>query len=171
MSDTTSRLALPTIAPGQAQKELAHNEALARIDALLHACVEAVGVDDPPAAPAAGQAWIVGAAPTGDWAGQAGALAAWTEGGWRFVAPVPGMTAWSRADGLLARYDRGGGDPGGWTLGVVAAQRVEVGGVQVLGARRPAVPIPAGGVTIDAEARAGIAAIVAALIGHGLVDP
>ena len=37
MSDATARLALPFIAPGQAQKELFHNEALTRIDALLQA--------------------------------------------------------------------------------------------------------------------------------------
>ena len=37
---TTVRFALPLIAPGQAQKEAYHNEALAAIDAALHACVE-----------------------------------------------------------------------------------------------------------------------------------
>lgn len=35
MSDATARFAFPLIAPGQAQKELFHNEALARVDALL----------------------------------------------------------------------------------------------------------------------------------------
>ncbi|HLZ79899.1 MAG TPA: hypothetical protein VKQ09_11235 [Sphingomonas sp.] len=39
MSDATTRFALPLIAPGQAQKELFHNEALARVDALLQPSV------------------------------------------------------------------------------------------------------------------------------------
>jgi hypothetical protein len=37
---TTARFALPLIAPGQAQKEVYHNEALTAVDAALHACIE-----------------------------------------------------------------------------------------------------------------------------------
>src|SRR3546814_12942418 len=37
----------------------------------------------PPQTPAPGECWIVGDAPSGDWAGWAGALACWTHGGWR----------------------------------------------------------------------------------------
>ncbi|MGL4312420.1 MAG: DUF2793 domain-containing protein, partial [Sphingomonas sp.] len=35
MAETTSRLALPLLAAGQAQKEMFHNEALALIDLAL----------------------------------------------------------------------------------------------------------------------------------------
>ena len=81
MVETSARLALPLLVPGQAQKEMFHNEALATIDLALQASVAAVGTEAPPAAPSPGQCWIVGPRPTGDWAGQAGALAGWTAGG------------------------------------------------------------------------------------------
>ena len=164
MTTTTARHKLPLLMPGQAQKEMFHNESLAAIDALLHAAVEGVGMTAPPAAPGIGQSWIVGATPTGDWAGQAHALASWTDGGWRFQTPVPGLGVTVAATGTEARWD---GEA--WRVGDVRAERVLIGGVQVVGARRGAIPAPAGGATVDAEARAAVAAILFALRTHGLV--
>jgi len=70
MTDETSvRTGLPLLQPGQAQKEMVHNEALALIDLLLQPSVVTVGLNVPPATPAPGACWIVGAAPTGDWGG------------------------------------------------------------------------------------------------------
>ena len=164
MTDTTARLALPLIAPGQAQKELFHNEALALLDLAAQASVVAVGIDTPPASPLPGQTWIVGAAPTDAWAGRAGALAGWTAGGWRFLAATEGMSAWDQTTGQLARYTGGS-----WALGTIAASRVTVGGLQVVGARRPAIADATGGTVVDAEARTAIEAILAALRDHGLI--
>ena len=164
MSDATARFALPLIAPGQAQKELFHNEALARIDALLQAAVVAVSVDDPPVAPVAGQCWIVGDAPTGAWAGQPRSLAVWTEGGWRMIAPAAGMIAWSAADGVFARFDGVA-----WSRGDLVARRLLVGGVPVVGVQQPQISAPSGGATVDAEARSALAEILAALRAHGLI--
>lgn len=162
--DETARLGLPLLAAGQAQKEMTVNEALTRLDLLTQASVVAVGVDAPPAAPVAGQAWVVGPAPTGAWSGRAWALAGWTDGGWRFVAPAPGMAVWSEADGCTARWDGSA-----WTIGHVAGVGLWIGGARVVGARGPAIAAPAGGATIDAEARGTIAAILAALTTHGLI--
>jgi len=164
MTTTTARHKLPLLMPGQAQKEMFHNESLAAIDALLHAAVEGVGITTPPAVPGIGQSWIVGATPTGDWAGQAHALASWTDGGWRFQTPVPGLGVTLAATGTQARWD---GEA--WRVGDVRAERVLIGGVQVVGARRGAIPAPAGGATVDAEARAAVAAILSALRTHGLI--
>ena len=164
MAETTTRLALPLLVPGQAQKEMFHNEALAAIDLALHASVVAVGLDTPPPVPAPGQCWIVGTAPTGEWSGQAGALAGWTAGGWRFVAAVEGMAVWDGAAGQVAR--RAGG---AWQSGALAATSLAIGGIQVVGARRPDIAAPAGGGTVDGEARAAVTAILAALRGHGLI--
>jgi hypothetical protein len=166
MSDATARFALPFIASGQAQKEVFHNEALARIDALLQASVEAVSLDEPPASPVTGQCWIVGATPRGAWAGQALTLAAWSDGGWRFVAPRVGMTAWSIADDVPMRFDGTN-----WRLGEIAARRLMVGGTQVVGAQQPAVADPTGGTAPDAEGRTAISAVLAVLRHHGLIAP
>lgn len=166
MSDERSpRLALPLLQPGQAQKEIDHNEALALLDIAVQAVVRGVGLDTPPADPAPGECWIVGAAPIGVWAGHAGALAGWTAGGWRFVAPAPGMIAWSMADNLPARYESGA-----WRLGEIRAARVLVGGVQVIGARQPAIADPAGGASVDGEARDTLRTVLVALREHGLID-
>ncbi|HEY0269455.1 MAG TPA: DUF2793 domain-containing protein [Sphingomonas sp.] len=165
MSDTTPRLALPLLAPGQAQKEMFHNEALARIDAALHAVAQALGDDDPPAAPVSGQCWITGGAPTGAWAGQAGVLAAWTDGGWRFVAPMPGMIAWLAGAGVYARFDGAA-----WRIGELVADTLVIGGQQVVAARQPAIAAPAAGTTVDTESRAALTAILMALRTHGLIE-
>lgn len=167
MSDESSaRFALPYLQPGQAQKELYHNEALAMIDLVVQPAVLGVAVNTPPSAPVAGDCWIVGAAPTGAWAGNANRIAGWTEGGWRFIAPTPGMVAWSIPGGLEARYTGTG-----WSLGIERASAVMIGADQVIGARQPAIAAPIGGTTVDTQARATIAALLTALRTHGLIAP
>lgn len=164
-ADSTSRLALPLLDPGQAQKEMSHNEALARLDLLVQPVVVAVGTDDPPATPAPGQCWIVGDAPTGAWAGNAGALAGWTDGGWRFVAPSKGMAVAIGGTGVSARFAAGG-----WRVGELVGSAVLIAGQQVVGPRAAAIPLPSGGTTVDGEARAAIDALIAALVNHGLIS-
>jgi hypothetical protein len=165
MAESTPRFGLPFILPGQAQKELFHNEALTLLDAAMHCEVESSGGGEPPADPAEGACWIVGAAPGGAWAGHANAIAMWTASGWRFVVPPVGMTVRDRAADLVRRFDGSG-----WSDGAVQGSRFEVDGRQVVGNRQPAVPSPSGGTIIDAEARLAIAALTEALVQHGLID-
>lgn len=161
--DQTPRLALPVLQIGQADKERMHNEALALIDMVAAAAVEEVGIDVPPADPTVGQCWIVGAAPSGAWVGNAHAIAGWTEGGWRFVAATPGLTAWCVARQMSVTFhDR-------WEEGAVRAHKILIGGEQVVAARQPAVPMPSGGTTIDAEARTALSSLIAAIRAHGLI--
>ncbi len=54
MTDITDRLALVLIAPGQAQKEMTHNEALARLDIMVQAVVQSVAPASVPASPMLG---------------------------------------------------------------------------------------------------------------------
>ncbi|NNM76642.1 DUF2793 domain-containing protein [Sphingomonas sp. ID1715] len=156
---------LPFIAAGQAQKELTHNEAVALIDVALHASAEGLGLNTPPLAPGLGQCWIVGAAPTGEWTGQAQAIACWTESGWRFLAAREGMRVWLIDQQCWA--ERTGS---GWAAGDVRGIRVMIDDVQVVGARLGAVAPPSGGAVVDVEARATVTALIDRLQSHGLID-
>jgi hypothetical protein len=165
MSEATPRFGLPFILPGQAQKEQFHNEALSAADALIHPAAEAEPLAVPPAAPLAGQSWIVAAASTGAWSGKAGQLATWTAGGWRFAAPVQGMRVWIKSLALWVHWTGSF-----WSDGELRGSRLMVDGQQVVGKRQPAMPSPSGGTIIDVEARSAIAAVIVALKSHGLID-
>lgn len=89
----SSRLELPYLEPAQAQKHVTHNEALRDLDMLVQMTVEGFDQNTPPALPVAGQIFALGAAPTDDWAGQAGMLALREQVGWHFVPPRAGWMA------------------------------------------------------------------------------
>ncbi|MFG1454753.1 DUF2793 domain-containing protein, partial [Xanthobacter sp. V2C-8] len=61
--------------------------------------------DAPPAAPVTDDMYLLGAAPTGAWAGRADYVAQWSGTGWVYIAPKSGMRAYSRAADIL--YQRG----------------------------------------------------------------
>lgn len=146
MSNQTPRLGLPQLVTAQAQKELTHNEALALIDALLHAAIEGVITAPPPlTASDAGKCWLVGEAPTGAFSGKAHWLAYWSGGSWRFVEPRDGMQVWHIGDKELHRFASGqwhGPDT---------------------------VATPSGGTNVDAECRAAVTAILERLEEAGLL--
>lgn len=123
--------------PGQAQKEFTLNEALARIDVLLHPAVpeERVG---PPADPEAGATYLVASQATGEFAGMDGRIAGWDGQQWIFAEPIEGMMVRDLSTGTLVNFSDG------WQ-------------------RPPAPAEPSGGVTIDEEARAAISGIIATL--------
>lgn len=162
--DQTARFALPMLVAGQSQKEWFHNEALLRADALLCATVEGPPLAQPPAGPAEGECFIVAAGATGAWAGQDGALAFFTEGGWRLIAPIEGLRALDRTSGetWLRRN-------GSWECGIVRAQEIRIDGQTVVRERQPGPAAPSGGTVIDTECRATLAALIAALQAHGLI--
>ena len=62
--DLTPNLALPLIAPDQAQKHLTHNEALRVLDALVHLRVIDRDLTAPPINPAEGDRYIIAAGAT-----------------------------------------------------------------------------------------------------------
>ncbi|MBX9814173.1 MAG: DUF2793 domain-containing protein [Sphingomonas sp.] len=153
LDETTPCLALPLLQPGQAQKELYHNEALTLLDLIVPGAVRAIAAT-PPAAPQPGEAWIVAAGASGAWSGRVGAIAGWTGGGWRFVAPREGLALWLSDSGVPARYRAGA-----WTTGANA----------LLGGARPTIAAPSGGGTADTQARATLAALLAALAALGII--
>lgn len=138
---TTQRFVLPLLFPGQSQKEFTVNEAFALTDALLHCAIEGEA-NAPPSTPAEGTAWLVGSAPTGAWTAQAGMLACRQLGNWLFVAPRDGLKVLNRATGQEIRF------AGMW-----------------LAPETPA--LPAGGTTIDVQARTAIATLIDRLIEAG----
>jgi hypothetical protein len=162
--DQTARFGLPQLAPGQAQKEWYHNEALQRIDMLLCPAVEGSALAAPPASPPAGACYLVATGATGAWAGEVGALATFTDGGWRFVAPIEGAQVLDRTSGQMV-VRRGGS----WEAGIVRAQEMRINGLTVLRDRQAAVPDPIGGSVVDAPCRGAVASILAALRTHGLI--
>jgi hypothetical protein len=138
--DATARHALPNLFVGQSQKEITHNEALARIDALLHPVVEAELALPPTGLTSSseGLCWLIGNAATGQWDARAGQIARWSGGSWRYISPVEGMTVW-----LVSGSKR---------LFYIAGTWISPSGISS----------PVGGAVIDQEARAAIEAI----LGH-----
>ena len=141
----TPRFNIPQLAAGQAHKELFHNEALARIDFLLHPTVQAVETDPATLTPVAGQSWLVGAGAPSDWLDQEDKIAGWTGNGWLFLSPLPAMRIFIESAGSFAIFRDG------WHISDEVA-------------------VPAGGSNIDVEARAAIESILDVLTGQGIVS-
>ena len=112
-----------------------------------------------------GAAYVVGPTPTDAWAESANCVAAWTSGGWRFVAPTDGLAFQIKSNGLQIVFR-----DGAWDMGNLRASAVIVDDQQVVGGRAAAIASPSGGTTVDSEARAAVDAILAALRQHGLID-
>ncbi len=142
---SSPRFGLPLLFAGQAQKEGHVNEALARLDTLLHLVLEAQ-LAAPPTSPQNGQCWLVGSNATGAWSGKSGQIACLCSGNWLFAQPRDGMIALNREAGQLVRF------AGGWHQ-----------------ASRPTTP--SGGTTVDSQARSAIAEVVAALTTAGILPP
>ena len=103
--DETTNLLLPYILAAQAQKHVTHNEALRKLDALVQLSIVDRDLSAPPPAPVEGARYIVGASPTGEWAGQAGAIAAWQDGAWAFYAPRAGWIGWIEDEDVAVAWD------------------------------------------------------------------
>jgi hypothetical protein len=114
---TTPDLGIPYIANQQNQPEVTHNEALNLLQVLANG-VASRAVNTPPGGPAQGDAYIIGAAPTGAWAGRSNALAAWFGTAWVFLpgddsegtpiamgARQEGLSVWVRDENIFYTWD------------------------------------------------------------------
>lgn len=106
MNDYTPRIALPYLSVAQAQKEMAHNAALNKLDVMTQPVVRG-RQNTPPASFGNGEAFIVGDSPTGAWAGQSGKIAYYL-GGWFFYTPFLGMRFFNLEKGTDVMYDGSG---------------------------------------------------------------
>jgi Protein of unknown function (DUF2793) len=134
------------------------------LDLLVAAAVEESPLAAPPPNPVLGASYIVAEGATDAWAGKSQCVAGWTSGGWRFVAPVEGMSLFVRSLATWAVF-RGGA----WETGLLRGDALVIGGEQVIGSRAAAIADPTGGATVDNEARTAIGAILGALREHGLI--
>lgn len=114
MSDT-SRFKMPLLDAAQAQKHVTINESLVRADALAASVVVSRSVSAAPSAPVDGDAYIVGAGASGDWAGHDDEIALFLNGGWEFITPWLGAKFWIQDVSTWAVFD------GSWIVDRVAS--------------------------------------------------
>jgi len=91
-------------------------------------------------------------------------VAGYSGGGWRFISPIEGMSAYVRTSGAWANYRLGA-----WEIGTLRGSSLVIDGEQVVGGRNAPISSPAGGTVIDSEARTAIDEILSALRDHGLI--
>lgn len=143
MSETSPRLELPLLVPGQGQKDITHNEALLLLDVLLHpSAISRTAIE--PDQPVSGECWLVAEGSRGAWYSRQNAIALWTEGGWRFAQLPEGARIWVQDERCYLRRERAG-----WAR--------EAPAITVIGE----IAVPAGGDVVDKEARTAIATLIA----------
>ena len=100
----TPRFNFPLIAAAQAQKHVTHNEALARIDKLIHISLRS-RTTMATASVSEGDAYLVPESASGLWSGAEGQIAFFNDGIWSFVAPKIGMTAFIEDEAVFLVCD------------------------------------------------------------------
>lgn len=98
---TTPNLGLSELVASQTQPHIPINSSLRRLDGLAQLSVLERAIDTPPGSPAEGDAYIVGATPTGAWdAYDEGDVALFTAGAWIRIAPMIGWLAYVQDEGV-----------------------------------------------------------------------
>jgi len=110
---TTPIYVLDELVQNQAQPHVTVNSAIRRLEVLASRRVLDKDTSTPPGSPAEGDRYIVGPAPTDDWAGYADQIAYYS-GGWYFIQPETGER-WVVID-EVAIYEYAIGSPSGWSL-------------------------------------------------------
>ena len=115
-----------------------NDASLLKLDAVIHLSV--LSIIAAPVLTANGTRYIVGASPTGAFAGKAGQLAVCVDGLWVFYPPVKGWRSWVETLGSYYRYDGTAwiddisdipvqpfldvSSPGGWTFSNTAFAKI-----------------------------------------------
>jgi hypothetical protein len=105
MPDTSPALSLPYIQPSQAQKHVTHNEALRVLDAVTQLSVISATLSSAPAAPIAGDRYLVASGANSAWVGQDQNIAVFDGNDWTFFAPSIGWRADVVGSGAQLRFD------------------------------------------------------------------
>lgn len=152
MAETTTRLGLPLLVPGQGQKDMTHNEALGALDMLVQPVLQSRAILAPPSSPEQGDCWLIPDAASGAWSDRVGQLACWTAGGWRFMTASEGWAFWIIDEDVVVRKRQGE-----W-------QRSAPWSVP-----STAIPAPVGGTVVDNNARLAIVKLLGHLSALGLI--
>jgi len=105
MSFISQNLKLPYIAPAQAQKHVTVNEAFRRLDAVVQLSVLDKDLTTPPAAPNAGDRYIIAAGATDDWTGADAKIAAYQDGAWAIITPLAGWVCYVADEAKNYQFD------------------------------------------------------------------
>ncbi|WP_158555162.1 DUF2793 domain-containing protein [Fulvimarina endophytica] len=105
MSEETPLIGLPYIMASQAQKHVTHNEALARLDALVQLAVTSRTRALPPEAPLEGERHIAGEGAGGPWTGLDGQVLVFSAGAWMALSPRAGWTAYVEDEAATLLHD------------------------------------------------------------------
>ncbi len=91
MTSQTNHLSLDLLAAEQAQKHITLNEALIKLDALVHLAVISRDLNTPPSGAEEGDRYLVGDIPDGEWTGKSKNIALFSAGIWQFITPKAGF--------------------------------------------------------------------------------
>ncbi len=106
MSDTqTPHLSLDYLVPDQAQKHVTLNDALRRLDGLVHLSVESASRTTPPATPQNGVRYLVPDTATEAWEEARGKLVIFEDTGWQVVTPREGWRLWQTDTHAMMVFD------------------------------------------------------------------
>jgi hypothetical protein len=144
MTDTP-KLGLTYLEAAQAQKHVGVNDALRRLDGVVQAGVIDKDLSAPPASPATGDAYIVGAAPSGLWAGKAGNLAIWHDTAWFFYVPSDGWRVYVQDENALYIFD------GTWSSFASSLTGANIWGVNATADTSNRLSVTSPGVLFNAE--------------------
>lgn len=96
------------------------------------AFVVSVGLASPPSSLSLGDQYVIGSAPTGDWASKAENVATWSRRGWIFRSPQRGQIVWNNSDNAFYHYSSGSEWVSGLGIGAIPN-----GSITPLKARHP----------------------------------
>lgn len=101
----SNNLNIGLIEQSQAQKYVTINEAIAALEAVQNRGVEDQDLAAPPGSPSEGDAYIVAASATGDWAGKEKNIAYYNSAEWKFISPNEGLMVWVNDEDKLCYFD------------------------------------------------------------------
>jgi hypothetical protein len=122
MPDQTLNLTLPYILASQADKHVTFNAAMDIVDTIGQLSVASRMLSAPPATPPLGESWIIGPAPTAEWAGHVNEVATWLATGWQFLVPKAGWRAWVKAENIELVFASGA-----WSIAIGQAPVPKLG--------------------------------------------